>query len=33
MRPDRRLVLALIFIAVGMAVIMFTFNTGPVPAP
>lgn len=33
MRADRRVVLACIFIAVAMAVILFTFNRAPVPAP
>jgi len=33
MRSDRRAVLICIFIAVVMAVILFTFNKPPVPVP
>jgi hypothetical protein len=33
MRADRRIVLICIFIAVVMAVILFTFNRAPVPVP
>ena len=33
MRSDRRLVLVCIFIAVTMAIVLFTFNRAPVPAP
>ena len=33
MRSDRRIVLIAMFIAIVMAVVMFVFNTGPVPAP
>lgn len=33
MRSDRRLVLVCLFVAVVMAVILFTFNRAPVPVP
>jgi|KBSSwiStaDraftv2_1062776.scaffolds.fasta_scaffold359926_2 hypothetical protein len=33
MRADRRLVLICLFIAVTMAIVLFTFNRAPVPVP
>lgn len=33
MRPDRRAVLICLFIAVTMAIVLFTFNRAPVPVP
>ncbi len=33
MRADRRLVLVCLFIAVTMAIVLFTFNRAPVPVP
>jgi len=29
MRPDRRIVLVAVFIAIVMAIVLFVFNTGP----
>ena len=33
MRSDRRIVLIAMFIAIVTALVLFVFNTGPVPAP